>query len=77
MNEFVILVKDTSLVFVLGLTAGERELFNVGSNLQQNDFNATYLIFTALGYLAVCLPAIRIVNWVERRMRSGLVGVGA
>jgi His/Glu/Gln/Arg/opine family amino acid ABC transporter permease subunit len=75
MNEFVILVKDTSLVFVLGLTADQRDLFAVGNNLQQNDFNATYLIFTALGYLAICLPAIRIVNWVEKRLHSGLVGV--
>jgi polar amino acid transport system substrate-binding protein len=77
MNEFVILVKDTSLIFVLGLTASQRDLFTVGSNLQQNDFNATYLIFTAIGYLCVCLPAIRIVNIVEKRLRSGLVGVGA
>jgi His/Glu/Gln/Arg/opine family amino acid ABC transporter permease subunit len=75
MNEFVILVKDTSLVFVLGLTATQRDLFAVGSNLQQNNFNATYLIFTALGYLAVCLPAIRVVNWIEKKLRSGLVGI--
>ena len=77
MNEFVILLKDTSLVFVLGLTAGERELMAVGNNLQQNTFNSTFLIFTALGYLAVSLPAIRLVNWIEKKLRSGLVGVGA
>jgi His/Glu/Gln/Arg/opine family amino acid ABC transporter permease subunit len=75
MNEFVILLKDTSLVFVLGLTAGQRELMAVGNNLQQNTFNSTYLIFTALGYLAVSLPAIRIVNMVEKKLRSGLVGI--
>ena len=77
MNEFVILLKDTSLVFVLGLTAGQRELMAVGNNLQQNTFNATFLIFTALGYLCVSLPAIRLVNWVERKLRSGLVGISA
>ena len=77
MNEFVILLKDTSLVFVLGLTAGQRELMAVGNNLQQNTFNATFLIFTALGYLCVSLPAIRIVNMVERKLRSGLVGISA
>ena len=77
MNEFVILLKDTSLVFVLGLTAGQRELMAVGNNLQQNTFNSTFLIFTALGYLAVSLPAIRLVNLIEKRLRSGLVGVGA
>jgi His/Glu/Gln/Arg/opine family amino acid ABC transporter permease subunit len=77
MNEFVILVKDTSLVLFLGLTAGERELMSVGNQGYGNTFNATFLIYTAIGYLAICLPAIRLVNMVERRMRSGLVGVGA
>ena len=77
MNEFVILVKDTSLVLFLGLAIGERELMSVGNQGYANSFNATFLIYTAIGYLAICLPAIRLVNAVERRMRSGLVGVGA
>ncbi|MGI8407017.1 MAG: amino acid ABC transporter permease [Actinomycetota bacterium] len=77
MNEFVILVKDTSLVLVLGLTASQFELMSVGNNKLENTFNATYLIGTALGYLAICLPSIRLVNVLERKLRSGLVGVGA
>jgi His/Glu/Gln/Arg/opine family amino acid ABC transporter permease subunit len=77
MNEFVVLVKDTSLVLFLGVAAHERELMSVGNQGYGNTFNATYLIYTAIGYLAICLPAIRLVNAVERRMRSGLVGVGA
>jgi His/Glu/Gln/Arg/opine family amino acid ABC transporter permease subunit len=77
MNEFVILVKDTSLVLFLGLATGERELMSVGNQGYANSFNATFLIYTAIGYLAICLPAIRLVNAVERRLRSGLVGVGA
>lgn len=77
MNEFVILVKDTSLVVILGLTAAQRELMSVGSQGLQNTFNATFLIMTAAGYLAISLPMIRIVNALERRLRSGLVGVGA
>jgi His/Glu/Gln/Arg/opine family amino acid ABC transporter permease subunit len=77
MNEFVILVKDTSLVLFLGLAFHERELMSVGNQGYANSFNATFLIYTAIGYLAICLPAIRLVNAVERRMRSGLVGVGA
>ncbi len=77
MNEFVILVKDTSLVLFLGLSAGERELMSVGNQGYGNTFNATFLIYTAIGYLAICLPAIRLVNMAERRLRSGLVGVGA
>ena len=77
MNEFVILVKDTSLVLFLGLSAGERDLLSVASQGFGNTFNGTFFIYAALGYLAICLPAIRLVNAVERRMRSGLVGIGA
>ena len=77
MNEFVILIKDTALVLVLGLTAGQRELMTYGDFGVANTFNASFYILIAAGYLAVTLPLIRIVNAVERKMRSGLVGVGA
>lgn len=77
MNEFVILVKDTSLVLFLGLAAGERDLLSVAQQGFGNTFNATFYIYAAIGYLAICIPAIRLVNAVERRMRSGLVGIAA
>jgi ABC-type amino acid transport system permease subunit len=76
-NEFVILIKDTSLVFFLGVTAGQRELFAVGRDAYAETFNATPYIGTVLGYLAITLPMIRAVTWLERKLRSGLVGVGA
>lgn len=77
MNEFVILIKDTSLVLVLGLSAAERDLMNVGAQAQANTFDPTFYIVTGIGYLIITLPLIRIVNIAEKRMRSGLVGVGA
>jgi His/Glu/Gln/Arg/opine family amino acid ABC transporter permease subunit len=77
MNEFVILVKDTSLVVVLGLTVAQRELMMWGSAGQSNGYNSTYFVMAALGYLAVTLPLIRLVNYIEKRLRSGLVGVTA
>lgn len=77
MNEFVILVKDTSLVLFLGLATNERDLLSVASQGFGNTYNGTFYIYAAFGYLAICLPAIRLVNAVERRMRSGLVGVTA
>lgn len=77
MNEFVVLIKDTSLVIVLGLTLAERDLMNVGDQGTANTSNATYLLMTGLGYLIITLPLIRIVNGFEKRLRSGLVGVGA
>ncbi len=75
MNEFVILIKDTSLVFVLGVIVGQEELFGVGQAGYSDTFNATFFVGTALGYLAVTLPLIGIVNAAERRLRSGLVGI--
>jgi polar amino acid transport system permease protein len=77
MNEFVILIKDTSLVIVLGLTESQRELMSVAKVGFGDTFNATFYVATAIGYLAVSLPLIRLVNVVERRLRSGLVGVTA
>lgn len=77
LNEFVILIKDTALVLVLGLTADQRELMTYGDFGVANTFNASFYILIAAGYLAVALPLIRVVNVVERKLRSGLVGVGA
>jgi polar amino acid transport system permease protein len=77
MNEFVILIKDTSLVIVLGLTESQRDLMSVAKVGFGDTFNATFYVATAIGYLAVSLPLIRLVNVVERRLRSGLVGVAA
>src|SRR5688572_3914292 len=71
LNEFVILIKDTALVLVLGLTAGQRELMTYGDFGVANTFNASFYILIAAGYLAVALPLIRVVNVVERKLRSG------
>jgi His/Glu/Gln/Arg/opine family amino acid ABC transporter permease subunit len=76
-NEFVILIKDTSLVAILGLTFIQRELLAVGRDAVLETGNSTAYLGTALGYLVVTLPMIRLVTWLERKLRSGLVGIGA
>lgn len=76
-NEFVILIKDTSLVAFLGLTLTQQELMAVGRDIFQQTFNATPFLASAAGYLVVTLPMIRVVTWLERRLRSGLTGIGA
>ena len=75
MNEFVILIKDTSLIVVLGLAESEYDLFTTARTGNAATFNATFFVAAAAGYLVVTLPLIRLVNAVERRLRSGLVGV--
>jgi His/Glu/Gln/Arg/opine family amino acid ABC transporter permease subunit len=75
LNEFVILIKDTSLVVVLGLLAENYELYTWAREGYSASANATFFVAAAAGYLAVTLPLIGAVNAVERRLRSGLVTV--
>ena len=76
-NEFVILIKDTSLIAFLGFAFQDRELLAWASDTYADTFNSTSFIAAVLGYLAITLPLIRLVTALERRLRSGLVGVGA
>ena len=74
MNEFVILIKDTSLIAVLGLTCvGARHLFVLREGYSSTG-NATFFVATAAGYLVVTLPLIRLVNAVEHRCEAGYWG---
>jgi His/Glu/Gln/Arg/opine family amino acid ABC transporter permease subunit len=63
-NEFVMLIKDTSLVSVIGLA----ELLRAARVLQSETFNGTPLIAAALMYLAICLPLIYLTNALERHL---------
>jgi His/Glu/Gln/Arg/opine family amino acid ABC transporter permease subunit len=75
MNEFVILIKDTALIVVLGLLPGQLDLYNLAREGYSDTFSATFFVAAAIGYLVITLPLIWLVNKVERRLRSGLVGI--
>ncbi len=75
LNEFVILIKDTSLVVILGLPLQELDLFGAAQQGYSRTFSATYFLAVSAGYLIITLPMIWIVNRVERHLRSGLVSV--
>ena len=75
LNEFVILIKDTSLIIILGAALSQLELFGAAQQGYSDTYNATYFIATSIGYLIITLPMIGIVNAVERRLRTGLVSV--
>ena len=74
MNEFVILIKDTALISVLGLLAAEQDIFGFARERYSSTGNATFFIGASLAYLVVTLPLIRLVTYVENRLRSGLTG---
>ncbi len=60
---------------MLGLAESEFDLLTLARTGYAETFNATFFVAAAVGYLAVTLPLIRLVNMVERRLRSGLVSV--
>nr|WP_205745165.1 amino acid ABC transporter permease [Egicoccus halophilus] len=68
-NELVLLIKDTSLLFVLGTTPATVELLQFGRQVLDSRANATPLIVIALVYLAITVPLTQLVGVLERRNR--------
>ena len=71
-NEFVLLIKDTALLFVIGVQVDQRELTTVSRDLLTTGPTAgtsTSLIQAALLYLIITLPLTRLVAWLEKRQQ--------
>lgn len=66
-NEFVLLIKDTSLIFVLGVTADSQDLAFFARGEVQDTFNGTPFVAAALIYLAITLPLTALSRRLERR----------
>ncbi|OBB58566.1 amino acid ABC transporter permease [Mycobacterium sp. 852013-51886_SCH5428379] len=71
MNQFISLLKASSLVYFLGLIADQRELFQVGRDLNAQTGNLSPLVAAGLFYLALTIPLTHLVNYVDARMRRG------
>ena len=69
-NEFVMLIKDTSLISKIGLAV---ELVRAAQEIQSQTFNSSALIAAALIYLAICLPLIYLTSILERRLNRRTV----
>jgi polar amino acid transport system permease protein len=74
-NQFIGIVKDTSLVYILGLAVGERELYRIGQDMSQRVGNLSPLVAAGLVYLIITVPLTHYVNWLDRRLRTGKVPV--
>jgi polar amino acid transport system permease protein len=68
-NELVSLIKDTSLLFVLGTTADTIEVTKFARDEVSSTFNITPLVAAALVYLAITIPLTRLVALLEARGR--------
>ena len=66
LNDFIALMKDTSLVSVIG----GLEVVQVGFDVQSAEFNGSALVLGALLFLAVTIPLARLVDWMIRRQQG-------
>ncbi|UXA13587.1 ABC transporter substrate-binding protein/permease [Mycobacterium sp. SMC-8] len=71
MNQFISLLKASSLVYFLGLVAHQRELFQVGRDLNAQTGNLSPLVAAGLFYLALTIPLTHLVNYIDTRLRRG------
>jgi polar amino acid transport system substrate-binding protein len=70
-NQFIALLKGSALVYFLGLVAQERELFQVGRDLNAQTGNLSPLVAAGLFYLLLTIPLTHLVNYIDNRLRRG------
>jgi polar amino acid transport system permease protein len=70
-NQFIAIVKDSSLVYFLGLLVTERELFRVGQDAAVLTGNLSPLVMAGLFYLVITVPLTHLVNYFDHRFRTG------
>ena len=66
-NELILLVKDSSLVYVLGVATSQYELTKFSQDFLNKTTNPTPLMVGAVCYLAITLPLSLLVRRLEHR----------
>ena len=70
-GQFIVDVKESSLVYLLGLAVGQRELFFIASEQQAATYNSSALVAAGVCYLIITVPLTYLVNRLDRRLRQG------
>jgi polar amino acid transport system substrate-binding protein len=70
-NQAIGLLKASALVYFLGLVADQRELFQVGRDLNAQTGSLSPLVAAGLFYLILTIPLTHLVNYIDSRLRSG------
>jgi polar amino acid transport system permease protein len=70
-GQFIIDVKESALVYLLGLGFGQRELYFIAQERQAATYNSSALVAAGLCYLLLTIPLTYAVNRLDRRMREG------
>ncbi|MGW6026518.1 amino acid ABC transporter permease [Streptomyces sp. NPDC055099] len=66
-NELILLTKDSSLVYLLGLSLGQFELANFGRDALNEHKSLTPILIAGLLYLVITLPLGHLVRRLEAR----------
>jgi polar amino acid transport system substrate-binding protein len=74
-NQFIALLKASALVYFLGLIAQQRELFQVGRDLNAQTGNLSPLVAAGVFYLILTVPLTHLVNYIDNRLRRGRAAV--
>lgn len=64
-NELILLVKDSSLIYIIGLTIAAAELTTFGRQLANTTANLTPLVVAGFCYLLITVPLSAIVRRME------------
>ncbi|WP_026555560.1 amino acid ABC transporter permease [Arthrobacter sp. 35W] len=70
-NQLIHLIKDSSLIYMLGLLTSQREIFRIGNDAAANSGNLSPLVAAGVLYLLMTVPLTHVVNYMDKRMREG------
>lgn len=70
-NQLISLIKDSSLIYMLGLLPSQREIFRIGNDQAATTGNLSPLLAAGLLYLCLTIPLTHLVNFMDQRMREG------
>jgi ABC-type amino acid transport system permease subunit len=70
-NQFIVCIKESAFVYLLGLQTSQRELFTIGQDLDAQTGGLSGLVAAGLVYLVITIPLTYAVNILDRRLREG------
>lgn len=69
-NELILLTKDSSLIYVIGLSTSQFELTQFGKKWMDGEVNLTPIVIVGLCYLLITVPLGQAVRYLERKGRA-------
>ncbi|MFC4501096.1 MULTISPECIES: amino acid ABC transporter permease [Streptomyces] len=70
-GQFIIDIKESALVYLLGLGLGQRELYFIAQERQAATYNSSALVAAGACYLMLTIPLTFLVNRLDLRLRTG------